>query len=625
MTLVVTQNVKTATFTFNSLISWIAGTMALAIACLVGLFHIHNSDVWWHIAWGDEMLQLKTLFPSAENFYFTPIDPAYLKQLSNTFLGDIGLAFLYRLAGVPGLQLLVLLSLILAGAAVIFFPLRSLLQLEKNWYWGALLLFFLLALGTCQLQMVRNALFSLVFFPLTLALFYWHTHDSKGWKVLFFYPLLFLVWSATHSSYALGVIALFLLYAGLLADRLSHRPCLLSTGPIVVMLIAPCLLLFLSLIYSHQIRVLLAGYFFHGITLLFQALHLEASPASSFLIENNLRPSWENNGIPLSGDFFSTWKVISHPAAWSSLLLSLVAFLLLIVHRPRNKFGMMALLSLTTYFGVSYFRGTGYAAITALFVITSILAEADRIRGKKIVLFFCALACVIGFVGMIAVVSLKKSELFFREKERVFGFGKAAAFEDAPYAFVKTHFLEEPCFTTIVTGSYASFVWKSQKKVFIDGFFAPHPTSLWEEYRAANALEELSFLDSYGIQVAIIENNRSDWQYAFLSDPAWRALAIGIGSTVYAKMNLVGDAPVTILFTLEEVAHLASPTSQRAVAVAYYNSLLGLASRGMQPTADLLINQPEELFETLARYLEPSEQENIRQQPRSMKPILLSP
>lgn len=623
------MNSSTSTSHFNSFLSWIAGGIALSFACLVGLFHIHNADVWWHIAWGEKMLQLHTLVPPAEDFYFTPVDPAYRQQLTNTFLGDVGLALLYRLGGVFGLQLLVLLCLVIAGVSLLFFPLRSRLRQENNWCWEGLLLFFLLALGTSQLQMVRNALFSLAFFPLTLALFYWHTHDKNGWKVLFLYPLLFLIWSMVHSSYALGIIALFLLYTGLLIDRFLKRPCLLSTGPIVVMLMAPCLLLLLSLIYSSQIRVLLAGSFFHGITLLFQTLHLDASSASSFLIENNLRPSWEKNGVPLSGDFLPTWKVFFHPAAWASLLLMLIAFSLLGYARPRNQFGMLALLGLTTYFGVNYLRGIGYGAIAALFVIASILAEADQKklrRGlKKAMSFSCALLCGIALVGMGTLVHFNKNELFFREKERVFGFGKAAIFDDAPYAFVKSHFLQEPCFTTIVTGSYASFCWDAQKKVFIDGFFAPHPIPLWEDYRAATLLPDLSFLDAYGIQVALIENNRSDWQYAFLSDIAWRPVAIGIGATVYAKTTLIADSPVSFLFTAPEVERLASPTSQRAAAVAYYNALLLLASRGMQAAADLSISQSEDLFETLAYYLEPSEQENIRQQPRSLRPILLSP
>lgn len=628
---------------FFSIIPWATAIVALLFSCLVGLFHIHNADIWWHLSWGEKMLQLHTIFPSAEDFYFTPTDAAYLRQLPNTFLGDIFFALLYRMTGIVGLQLLVIFFLIIAGAAIIFFIFKKTLLQKKENYAIALFLFFALCLGTCQLQMVRNALFSLALFPITLALFHWHSHVREGWKVLWIYPLFFLFWSVIHSSYALGFIALILLYTGLLLDRFLKRPCFLSMTQVCTMLVAPLLLFFISFLYSHQIRSLVAGFFFHGITLLSHALHLEALPNSSFLVENSLRPSWEAHSKPLSGDFITTWKVLRHPAAWTSMLLSSIAFVLLLCTRPRNKFGLAALLAFTTYFGICYLRGTGYATITALFVITSILADPDKKRisvlPENIFLFLkstlpllSSIICAIALFGMMGVVLSKQSEFFFKERERVFGFGKAALFDEAPYLFVKREFGSAPCFTTIVTGSYASFLWNSSrepetKKVFIDGFFSPHPPALWHDYRTAVRVSDISLLEGYGLQVAIVENSRFDWQYAFLRSSEWRPVAIGLGATVYAQKRAlpIPTMPVTLLFTQDDVVHNASPTVQRAVAAAYYNCILSLGFHGMTTAANNLMTRHEELFETLANGLDPSQRENIRFQPKGIKPILLRP
>jgi hypothetical protein len=383
----------------------------------------------------------------------------------------------------------------------------------------------------------------------------------------------------------------------------------------------------ISLTYSCQARELLTGACIHTFSFLSDLLYSTSFSSAFSLLNHTLKPLWENNGIASSGDFIPTWKVMTHPAAWSSMLLSGIAFALLFWKNPPNKIGLLGLLTFTTYFGLCYIRGTGYAAIAAVFTISWILAHQEiRMKNSKLIPGITLFACFVMLMGMSAVVLFKKNEFFFREKGRVFGFGKAAVFEDAPYAFVKKYFPEAPCFTTIVTGSYASFFWKD-KKVFIDGFFAPHPTSLWEDYHKAEAAQDLTFLDPYGIEVAIVENNRFDWQHLFLCSPTWRPVAIGLGVTVYAQRSILPDPdlPVKLLFTRAEVEHCTSPTAQRMLATAYYNSILSLKLHGLETAASTLINEPEELFETLVYYLDIAQRGNIRQEPRGLKPTLLRP
>ncbi len=96
--------------------SWflvLVGFVALLFGCLVGFFPVYNSDIWWHMAWGNAMIAQHTLFPTAYSFYFTPISTTYLRELPNAFLGDIELALLYRCGGTMALQFLVLVCLFL--------------------------------------------------------------------------------------------------------------------------------------------------------------------------------------------------------------------------------------------------------------------------------------------------------------------------------------------------------------------------------------------------------------------------------------------------------------------------------------------------------------------------------
>ncbi len=603
---------------------WLLTIMTLSLMIFIGLFHIHNSDVWWHIAWGEQMLAQHTLFPLAEFFYFTPTSTAYLRELPNTFLGDIGLALLFGRGGIISLQLLVL-GCLFSGAYCILGSWKKKLQEAPQWL--PLVAFFLVAfcIGTCQLQVVRNSIISLALFPLTLALYLQHTRRG-GWKIFIAYIPLFFIWSWIHPSYLLGIISLLLLYGGDLLEKiLFHRP-LSNSLPTFQALTALTLLFFITLSYSWQPRQLITTPITHAFSSLTHCLKKE-SPTSktSGILEKIIQPAWKKGAAPLSGDFIPTWSVIHHPAAWSSLLLALVSWGFLLFYRGPHKIGFIGLLALTTYFGCCYLRGTGYLTIVSIFILTCILTSSKELSPPRFLFRCIALFIFIAVTGIMSLIFSKRTEFFFKEKGRAFGIGKAAVFDDAAYDFAKTHFLDAPCFTTLVTGSYASFFWKKEKNVFIDSFFAPHPNELWKDYSALLETQDDTLLDRYHVSIALIENSRLDWQSFFLSAPTWRPIAIGKGVTLYAKQALVGvDAPIEMLFNLADVESLA-PTEQRALAAAYYNGILTLQLHQMSQAAAHTMYHDKALFETLFRYLDSQQQSNIRLTPPSIKPALLMP
>ena len=606
--------------------SWLFGFIVLLFGSCVGLFHIHNADVWWHIAWGQQMLQQHTLFPAAGFFYFTPTATGYARELLNTFLGDTGLALLFRCGGTVALQLLVLVCLF-GGAYFIFRPWRKRLQEEAQWMPLVLLLFFGFCLGTSQLQVIRNSIISLALFPLTLALYVQHTRRG-GWKLIASYVPLFFIWSLIHPSYLLGILSLLLLYGGDLLENFLRRRSLTGSLPSCRALLTLTLLLLVTLTYSWQPRQLLTTSLTHTASSLTHFLKKELHPSATQELPTKItQPVWGKSAAPLSGDFIPTWKVMHHPAAWSSMLLALVAWIFLLFYRGPHKLGMIGLLALTTYFGCCYLRGTGYLTIVSIFILTAALPPLElwASRIAAMIIRGATLAILVAIAGIIDLTFSQQSEFFFKEKGRVFGFGKAAVFDDAPYNFAKTHFFDAPCFTTIVTGSYASLLWKEQKKVFIDSFFAPHPNELWKDYEALGSEQDSSLLDRYDVQIALVENSRLDWQNLFLNAPAWRSLAIGKGVTLYGKQNLLSaDTPIEILFDHSEISSL-SPTERRALAAAYYNSILILQLHHLPQAAQATIEHDEQLFEALINNLTPSQQGNIRVDPPGIKPFLLTP
>jgi len=616
--------------------------LAIAFGFFVGFFQIHNADIWWHIAWGNKMLEQLRIFPDAESFYFTPISIAYLLDLPNTFLGDCGFALLYKLGGNLALQLSVLVSLFLGGAFVILVPLGKEILQSKCKLVFALLLFFGLCLGTSQLQLVRNSLVSLLLFPIVLGIYSLHIRTQER-KLLILYLGILLIWSCIHSSYILGIISLLLLYCALFLSKKNQK--LLSLKHLLATLVVLIFTMSVSLTYSWQVRQLINTPINHSCKIIAQEFERiltaksntlsSKAPAASLVQPQLLKPFWSDNSV--SGDFTPTWKTWRHPAAWSSFLLSFIALLTLLGSRSSNRLGMFLLLAFTSYFGFCYFRGTGYAAITAVFVIASICSTLSLPSSvtllchtfyevEKKIYSFCIIVSLLAVAGSIYLIMARKSEFFFMERGRVFGIGEAVVFEKGIYDFVKNHYPNEPCFTTMVTGSYALLNWKDQKKVFIDAFFAPHPNALWSDYYEAPKTHEMTPLENYGIQLALIENSRLDWQNLFLMAPLWRPIAIGLGATLYQKQEDTSMATsLNILFTLKDIQKLPSTTGQRAAAAAFYNSILALQLGGNSALAGAVIQDHPDLFKNLVNYLSISQQSNIRQTPPGILPITLLP
>ncbi len=610
---------------------WILELSVLVLGGGVSFFHIHNSDVWWHIAWGEEMLREHTIFPSADLFYFTPTTTHYLRELPNTFLGDIALALLMRAGGVVALELLVFFSLLGGAYFLLFLPWYNRLKQDPRWISLGYLLFVFFCLGTSQLQIVRNSIISLAFFPLTLLL-YIEQKDEKNHKIFFLYPLLFLCWSWIHPSYFLGMISLFLLYGGevlhWIVKKSQKRNFSFPISTTRMLLILLTIFLF-TLTYSWQPRQLLTAGVRNAASFIthFENAKSLSGPDSQNMLSQITQPIWVNKQIPLSGDFLPTWRVLHHPAAWCSLLLALLAWIALLLFPTPYKWGMTTLLLLTTYFGICYFRGTGYLAIASIFILVSTIPDMHYWPRAllKIIPPACALIAFLLSLSILGFIASHQSEFFFKEKGRIVGIGKAAVFSEEVYQFAEQFFPSAPCFTTIVTGSYASFFWQKKKKVFIDGFFAPHPTSLWQDYNALTQSEENTLLDRYNVQIALVENSRFDWQNRFLNALGWRPIALGKGVTLYGKENLISpETPLQILFDSSEVQALA-PTERQALAAAYYNSILILQLHHFSKAALESVNQNPILFSTLVSFLDPSQRGNILFDPPSIKPCLLMP
>jgi hypothetical protein len=176
------------------------------------------SDAWWHAALGKWMVENWSL-PDLSRFYFSPVDASSLgSELRWQWLGDILLYAAHALGGASGIQWLAIACLI----SGLFF--LSKLSTAPRGPW-ILLLLVTVCLGTYQLQLARNSVYSLAFYP---ALLWLGTRKSTppDWREYAWLLSLLTLWSCMHGSCSLGWITACALYGprALAAFRDSTEP-----------------------------------------------------------------------------------------------------------------------------------------------------------------------------------------------------------------------------------------------------------------------------------------------------------------------------------------------------------------------------------------------------------------
>jgi hypothetical protein len=170
-----------------------------------------DGDLWWHIRTGDLILRTHQ-WPTSDSYSYTVSGQPWL---AGEWVGDVLSSTVFRIAGLRGLELL----LIALGSAIMLALYRYGTVRSGNSKAG------LAAAGT--LFLLANPSFSLrpqmlgyLFLVLTL-LGLEEFRQGKA-RPLYSLPLLFLVWVNTHGSFVIGIgaIAVYLL-CGLFAFRMG--------------------------------------------------------------------------------------------------------------------------------------------------------------------------------------------------------------------------------------------------------------------------------------------------------------------------------------------------------------------------------------------------------------------
>lgn len=505
------------------------------------------SDAWWHVALGKWLVEMRSL-PDLSKFYFTPFHAESLgSELRWQWLGDIALYLAYAGGGAAGIQWLVV-ACALAG---LFFVAKCGGGMRGPWVWLALVV---AALGTYQLQLARNSVFSLALYPALLWLGVRKT-GPPDWREYAWAGGLLLLWSCLHGSCVLGWLTACALFgpralggfgpgwnwgrgmraAGLFAAGMGISLVLICWG-------RPDAMHFLGSPFRHVVQSAeeFAAKPFHPST-------AAGQPANSAEPEKQV-PSpkeWLNStiwkrdpAVPWSNDYWSPLDMLPGmrpvEAAYGLAVLALGAALVFRNVPP----GLLLAWAGAVFLGLGYVRMFGYTALASGAVLLVAARNGGRVApgwvawgGWAGVAAWLVFSWALFFSGRV--------DAFIPDGQHVSRAGKVPIYDDATADWVRREFPHERVFTTIETGSYCVLRWGFGKAVFLDGFFAPHTREVWDAYHAALRDGDLGPLrEGFGVSLAIIPATSPKWVDRFRLSPDWHAVALGGGTVVFAHSSL---------------------------------------------------------------------------------------
>jgi len=206
--------------------------IVLSFVILLGSFFyvfvspkLFDSDFWWHISTGKYIVETGSI-PEKDPFSYT----ANLEENKNLlserenfllkqyWLGQVLFYLIYENTGPAGI--------IILRASLLIMVLLLVLWKLKRWDVGFYISFiyiFLVYLDALRYTGERPVLFTIIFTPLTFIILeefkdgILNRQKEKRKKILFFLPLLMLLWSNLHGGFIIGniIIAVYMLVEGL--------------------------------------------------------------------------------------------------------------------------------------------------------------------------------------------------------------------------------------------------------------------------------------------------------------------------------------------------------------------------------------------------------------------------
>ncbi|WP_148214639.1 tetratricopeptide repeat protein [Desulforapulum autotrophicum] len=560
-------------------------------------------------------------WPDYTDFYFSPTNTV-VNDLRYSWLGNVLLYLVHLLGGDVGLQLfrvgLVCGSCFLLSAIIGY--------RFTGW---TLLAFFMLVVGTYQNQQLRNSIFAL---PLTVIVFWlwWQVQYRVRDKWIYFFPLILGLWGCIHGSYLFGFGLVVLIFLGHGVDVLRlGKASKGRAGLFGKYLIVLGLSFALISIWNPQAK----GFYnlqknqrlFHLDPVVDRQpvlLPLQTDPAgiNGETVDGQKSPGiftklkvTLNNIIfsttgpnPLSGDFISPFDMLQRVYVWVSLFVGLIGSVILLFFSRPIRFSHLLPFFAVVVAGCGYLRLVGYIPVVTLPLVFITFANGElKLHVKN------------GWASALAVILLVALYIDVATgftivpgtKMHIFGPGRVPVFSDKCPDRVMAEFPDKKIFTTIMNGGYLLYRWFPEKKVFIDGFFAPHTKEVFDAFyriQFDKSYNPDSLFSEFGIEIALVPYSTPDINNKFLFSENWYPVYVDTGSFLYLyQPDFAKQVSVPrILTTAGEIENLPQEFRSRLVSC-IYQIPHALMNKGRLKDANSFMAFHGELFKKIEYLADP--------------------
>ena len=179
------------------------GVMLMALFAVILVRYaepILDGDVFWHLAYAQQMLEHHTLVPDPTLYSWTPVNN---QMIYCAWLSELALLGIWKVFGLSGL--FVMRYLVIAAIAGFFWS--TIRRAQFSLSPAALLVILMLVVTAYSGSMQKPEMFSLLFFHSALWCYFraksavLSGDDPRRWLYLF--PLITLIWANTHGAHVL--------------------------------------------------------------------------------------------------------------------------------------------------------------------------------------------------------------------------------------------------------------------------------------------------------------------------------------------------------------------------------------------------------------------------------------
>jgi len=513
---------------------WFLGLIFTAVIILAYATGIGDNDLWWHMKYGEYMLQNKTIKPDHTVFSWTKTDKDWIYV---TWLPDILFYLMYQFGGIP--LLVIFRYLCVAAIAVLFLRYGMELSDNKISVFSLLIVLIVITKIAGSANYLKPELFSIVLFSLALYI-YFHGKE-KDEKTFYFYPLIFLVWVNTHGVFIFGGLLITILLVGEVVGYVLNLNNAITKNGLKA--------LSLSVFISYA-ATLVNPYGFDYHIYLIKSLSSPEFAAYAKEIQAMLSPMKALKRAEIFGGEVGILNFVNITIALMAIfgIASIIVFFKRrILHLPLILINLVFAALFFKYIRTSFF----YPLVWG-FSMLKLSSYSKLSGGRKAIVLLCILLFLV-YAGML---------LYVYSSDRVWlGIGVSDYLPEKEVSFLKKYdLLKYPIFNEYYIGGYLLWALYPGHKVFIDPRGGPYLNGVMQDYQKAFYIKRYSFdqrvvsttvddvkaresvfkefTAKYPFKVAVIQLGQDNVIFPFLLSEDWRLTFFDSNAVIFTHKSL---------------------------------------------------------------------------------------